>query len=376
MKEHVIILSYDYPPNDGGISRLTAAFATELAAKGVDLEVCSLEAHAVQKGLERPSLPTVELPRTKGRRELGLLRYILSRPKQSKIIATVWNPEATMAWLLRRTNLYILAHGNEVMPYPQGYRYLLKSWLRKKVLKSARCVICNSRYTQQLVLNIDSNIKTTVINPGVDCERFDVVLTQKQAREQLGFRNDRRILLSVSRIDEYKGHDVVLNALAALPKAQLAQLQYIVAGNGGYLDSLKRHASELGINDNVTWLGFVADEQLPTLYKSADLFVLCTREDKQQRGVEGFGMVFLEAQAAALAVVGTRAGGIPDAIQHGNGGWLIKQNDSQELVKYLEKLISTPDIIREQGRLGCDRARAQCTWQHYTNKLLTVLEKY
>lgn len=371
-----IIISYDYPPNDGGISRLTAAFATELAARDINIEVCTLEGNSIKQGLQRPSLPTVELSRNKGQREFGLLRYLLSRPKKSKIITTVWNPEASLTWLLGRKNLYILAHGNEVMPYPKGIKYLLKSWLRKKVLTSARCIICNSHYTEQLALNISPNIKTVVINPGVDYERFNIHLTRNQARQQLELSTEKRVLLSVSRIDDYKGHDVVLKALATLPKDQLQSLQYVVAGKGTHLENLKRQAAELGLNDNIRWLGFVADEQLPLLYKAADLFVLCTREDKQQRGVEGFGMVFLEAQAAGLAVIGTDAGGIPDAIQNGGGGWLINQDDSQELAKYLVKLISKPETIHEQGKLGLERVRNKCTWQHYTDNLLTVLDKY
>lgn len=376
MKQSLILLSYDYPPNDGGISRLTAAFATELAANHIDIEVCTLEAGTIEQRLARPKIPTIELPRTKGSREIGLLRYLLSRSKQSKIIATVWNPEATLTWLLGRKNLYVLAHGNEVMPYPQGIKYALKSSLRKRVLKSARCTICNSHYTEQLVLNIDPAIKTTIINPGVDCDRFNVALTKEQARQQLHLPTHKRILLSVSRIDDYKGHDVVLSALAALPKEQLHQLHYVVAGKGGYLDALKCRAAKLGLNDNIHWLGFVADEQLPILYKAADLFVLCTREDKQQRGVEGFGMVFLEAQAAGLAVIGTNAGGIPDAITSDEGGWLIPQEDSQALVKHLEKLIVDPNFMYEQGQLGAKRARNSCTWQHYTSALLTILDKY
>lgn len=376
MKEQITLLSYDYPPNDGGISRLTAAFATELAAKGINIEICTLDANTAVQGLQRPNLPTVELPKTKGRRELGLLRYLLSKPKKSKIITTVWNPEATIAWLLGRKKIYILAHGNEVMPYPKGIKYSLKSWLRKKVLATARSVICNSRYTEQLVLNISPNIKTVVINPGVDCKRFNIPLTQTQARQKLQLSTEKRILLSVSRIDEYKGHDVILKTLSTLPKNQLQGLQYVVAGKGKHLEALKQQASELGLNDNIHWLGFVEDEQLPLLYKAADLFVLCTREDKQQRGVEGFGMVFLEAQAAGLAVVGTNAGGIPDAIKNGVGGWLIKQNDSRELAKYIEKLILEPEDIHEQGKLGRERTQNECTWQHYTNNLLTVLDKY
>lgn len=376
MKEQLIILSYDYPPNDGGISRLTAAFAKQLADSGMNLEICTLKADNVEQRLSRPELPTVELSRRKGLRELELIKYLITKPKQIKVITTVWNPEGTLALLLRRTNLYILAHGNEVMPYPKGSKYLLKSWLRKKVLTSARCVVCNSQYTEQLVANISPNIKTEVINPGVDLENFATNITQAEARQSLGLPSDKSIVLSVSRIDDYKGHDVILDALASIPKEQLKSIHYVVAGKGRHLESLKHRAKELQISDYISWFGFVADEELPALYKAADLFILCTREDKQQRGVEGFGMVFLEAQAAGLAVVGTRAGGIPDAIKSNEGGWLIDQNDSQAVATYLKKLIDNPQEFYEQGKLGYERVQNHCTWQHYTRALLTILEKY
>lgn len=376
MTNNLILLSYDYPPNDGGISRLTAAFASGLAAEGLKVEICTLEGSTITEGLARPELPTVELPRKKGWRELVLLRYLLSRPQKSQIISTVWNPEATLAWLMGRRNLYVLAHGNEVMPYPNGLKFRLKAWLRKKVLASVRCVICNSRYTEKLVLDIAPNATTKVINPCVDITRFSVGLTQAEAREHLGLPKDGNILLSVSRIDEYKGHDVVLDALAALPAEQRRLLHYVVAGRGGHLEALKCRAEQLGLSDGISWLGFVADEALPLLYKAANLFVLCTREDKTQRGVEGFGMVFLEAQAAGLPVVGTRAGGIPDAIQEGRGGWLIEPDDSAALGLLLDTLISRHDAIASQGRLGMERARSECSWRHYTRHLQDVLENY
>ncbi|WP_116472434.1 glycosyltransferase family 4 protein [Zobellella maritima] len=372
----LVLLSYDYPPNDGGISRLAAAFSSGLAADGVAVEVCTLGGNATSEGLPRPELATVELPRSRIWREFALLRYLLSRPKNIRIITTVWNPEATLAWLLGRRNLYVLAHGNEVMPYPQGMTFRLKAWLRKKVLASARCVICNSRYTEHLVSSIAVDATTAVVNPGVDTAHFNVELTQDEARARLGLPQNKRLLLSVSRIDDYKGHDVVLDALVALTEEQRRQLHYVVAGKGGHLKALQRRASELGLEASISWLGFVADESLPLLYKAADLFVLCTREDKALRGVEGFGMVFLEAQAAGLAVVGTRAGGIPDAVREGRGGWLIDQDDSLAFGKHLETLLNRPEQVNEQGRLGQERARTECGWRQYTQNLLDVLEKY
>jgi phosphatidyl-myo-inositol dimannoside synthase len=373
MNDKVILLSYDYPPNDGGISRLAGAFADGLAKNGQSIEVCTLDGSIIEQGLARPDIPTTELPRKKLWRELGLLKYLFKHPRNTKIITTVWNPEATLAWLLGRRNLYVLAHGNEVMPYPSGIGYWVKSRLRKKVLSTARNVICNSRYTEKLVLELAPEATTSIINPGVDSACFDVSVVQKEARLLLDLPADKKILLSVSRVDEYKGHDVVLASLAALAPEQRQHLHYAIAGKGSHLEKLKQEATRLGLDDHITWLGFVTDESLPILYKAADLFVLCTREDKNARGVEGFGMVFLEAQAAGLAVVGTRAGGIPDAIEVENGGWLIEQDDEAALKAHLEVLISTPEVVTSQGVKGQKRAQNECTWQHYTNKLIKIL---
>jgi phosphatidylinositol alpha-1,6-mannosyltransferase len=374
MNDKITLLSYDYPPNDGGISRLAAAFADGLAKNGQNIEVCTLDDSLVKKGLARPEIPTIELPRKKLWREMALLQYLLKQPRNTKIITSVWNPEATLAWLLGRRNLYVLAHGNEVLAYPSGAGFRVKNWLRKKVLCSARNVICNSRYTETLVRELAPEATTTIINPGVDTARFDVSLTQYEARFRLSLPTDKKLLLSVSRVDEYKGHDVVLQSLALLTTEQRKKLHYVVAGKGSHLEVLKREATKLGLDEHITWLGFVADESLPILYKAADLFVLCTREDKKQRGVEGFGMVFLEAQASGLAVVGTRAGGIPDAIKAEYGGWLIEQDDQVALKCHLENLIENPDAIANQGLKGLKRVQSECTWQHYTNQLLTVLE--
>lgn len=376
MKNDISILAYDYPPNDGGISRLTASFCQELHDTGHNIEVCTLSMAKPKAGLYRPDIPTYELPTKKGFREIGLAKYLLKTPKDKKFITTVWNPEATIAYGLQRKNLYILAHGNEVMPYPDATKFKIKSELRRRVLQSARCVICNSRYTEQLVLNINSNIKTQVLNPGVDYKRFDVDISKQDARKKLNIPENKKIILSVSRVDQYKGHDTVLHALASLTKSEKSQIHYVIAGKGSYLDNLKKLAKSLDLNDYITWSGFVQDSDLPILYKASDLFILCTREDEQIRGVEGFGMVFLEAQAAGVPVIGTNAGGIPDAIKPEQGGWLIEQDSSFEVTKYLKLLIKEPELFTRQGILGRQRAKTDASWSNYSKQLIKILENY
>lgn len=368
----MVILSYDYPPNDGGISRLCAAVVRELLDRGAAVEIVTLMA-GKDAGLIRPVSVVHDVPRAKFQRELATAKLLLTAGKGKALLASVWNPEATLAWLLRRRDLWVMAHGNEVMPYPSGGLHAIKGWMRRRVLGYGRAVICNSRYTERLVKELAPAARTCVINPGVDAERFQVDEDAAACRARFGFSNERRVLLSVSRMDAYKGHDVVLRAIAALPPAARAGLHYVVAGKGSHLPVLQAQAESLGVADQVSWLGFVADTDLPYLYKAADLFVLCTREDPTARGVEGFGMVFLEAQAAGLPVIGTRAGGIPDAIVEGEGGWLIDQDDVGGLVEHLKAVIGDPGPYRAQGERGRLRAETSASWSAYVDKLIEVM---
>lgn len=367
-----MLLSYDYPPNDGGISRLCAAAVTELLDRGTPVEVLTLQA-ANQSGLRRPGSAVGEVPRKKLHRELATGRVLMTRGRNSALLASVWNPEGTVAWLLRRRDLWVMAHGNEVLPYPRGGFQAVKGWLRRRVLGHAQAVICNSRYTEGLVKALQPTARTCVINPGVDASRFQVGNDVAACRARFGFSTEKRLVLSVSRMDAYKGHDVVLRAIAALPAEARAEVHYVVAGKGSHLPVLQALADSLGVSEQVSWLGFVDDAELPYLYKAADLFVLCTREDPQARGVEGFGMVFLEAQAAGLPVIGTRAGGIPDAIAEGKGGWLIEQDDAAALATHLQELVVDPLPYREQGRKGRARAETSASWSAYVDKLMQVM---
>lgn len=370
----IALLSYDYPPNDGGISRLCSAIASELIRRERELLVVTLKPHATG-GLLRPGVPTVEMPRKRWLREAATLLQLMRMPAGMCVLSSVWNPEGSLAYMVRCNHSVVMAHGNEVMAYPAGLRYRLKAWLRRKVLTSARAVVCNSRYTERLVRAISPDANTVVITPGVDATRFTPVEDAGAAKQRFQLPADRRIILSVSRMDAYKGHDVVLKALAQMPPDLRGALHYAVAGRGSHLATLKALASSLGLNDSVTWLGFVPDEDLPALYGCADVFVLCTREDPQERGVEGFGMVFLEAQAAGVPVIGTRAGGIPDAIEAGEGGWLMEQGDVNALQSHLERLSVDVSSFRAQGLRGRQRALTQGSWALYVSKLLNIVDE-
>jgi glycosyltransferase involved in cell wall biosynthesis len=168
------------------------------------------------------------------------------------------------------------------------------------------------------------------------------------------------VFLSVGRIEAYKGFGEVLQALVRLHEGGLlpARWRWVVVGEGGVRDALERRLLALGIaaraagrtppHEHVRFLGRVVDELLHALYERADVFVHATR-------YEGSSLVTLEAMAHGLAVVATRAGGIPDKVVDGETGRLVEPRDVEALATALAEL--TDDAAR-RAAMG-ERARAR-----------------
>ncbi|MEP3145194.1 glycosyltransferase family 4 protein [Qipengyuania citrea] len=369
----LLIISLDYPPNDGGISRLASGMVGALQEAGLHIHVITSAAEG-RLGLARPASEYTEVRRCKGLRDVGILlairRHFQTFGSGIPILTTVWNPEATLALLAGSRRVIVLAHGNEVM----RYRYRgLKAIFRRFVLERAKVVVCNSRFTQDLVRQIAPAARTTVLNPSVDADQFCSPLPSLDARKRLGLPIKKRIILTIARLDPVKGHDTVLRAMARLNKEELEQLHYVIIGKGEMEDHLVNLAKELELESCVEFAGFQPDAALRTWFGAANLFVLPSVLDLGRQGMEGFGMAFTEAQAAGLPVIGTRSGGIPDAIAEGEGGWLIAERDDCALAEHFRMLISDPSAFVEQGKLGAMRVRRDMTWQDYARRLVDLI---
>jgi len=142
------------------------------------------------------------------------------------------------------------------------------------------------------------------------------------------------------------------------------------------LKSLVEKVKVLKLESQVKFLGSLTDNKLVEFYQASDLFLLCSWQEKSEQNVEGFGLVFLEAQACGTPVVGTKSGGIPDAVEHACGGWLILEKDTQQLLQYLKRFIANPDELTSQGLLARDRVLKNFTWKTYLEKFLYLCEKH
>jgi phosphatidylinositol alpha-1,6-mannosyltransferase len=375
-QDTLLLFTFEYPPVSGGIARLCAGIGTTLERDHVNAHVLTQDCvHSIPDA----GLPEFRVDSRRPIREWQAFQWLRGRGQMHKTAAVrnaticgVWYPEGLIAYLAGARPLVILAHGAELLPTLHRWRHPLWNALQRLVLESASLVISNSEYTRQLVSTVAPKARVKTVPLAVDSDRF-APGDRAAAKTKFGVAG-KRVLCTVSRIQPYKAHDTVLRAIANLASDEREKLVYLVVGTGPYERELREHAAELRVSSQVRWLGFVSEEELPQVYCASDLFVLCTRHAPEERSVEGFGMVFLEAQSCGTPVVGTRTGGIPAAIQDGDGGWLIEANDSQKLTEIIRQLVSSPESFRVAGMQARQRILRESTWKCYGQRFSSTLQ--
>lgn len=370
MKE-LLMFSSDYPPNDGGIARLCSEIASGSARAGANVHVI---APAPRNGAPIAPSRTHELRVRSCRplREWESYRALRNWRGSGPIVCGLWYPDGLLAQLACARPRIILAHGLELMPTEDRWRRDIWGPMLQWVCGSADLVIANSEFTRNLVLERAPEANALAIPLAVDYRRFAPGDAQ-EAKRRFGVTN-KVVLSTVSRLDSYKGHDVVLRAIAACSEHIRRNLIYLIAGKGPHRGELECQVTELGLTEQVRFLGFVPEDDLPDLYRASDLFLLCSRAVPKRQQVEGFGLVFLEAQSCGTPVIGTRTGGIPDAVKEGEGGWLIGQDDAKALSTFISRLVEDPSTFVAAGKRARNRVERQCTWEHYMRRFVSALE--
>ena len=367
----ILLSSFDYPPSDGGIARLCSEIAAGFARAGANVQVI---APAPRKGIPTPLSRTRELRVRHCRpwREWDNYRALRDRICRGPVICAMWYPDGLLAQAAGARPRVILAHGSELMPTKARWRRELWRRALRCVCEAADLVIANSEYTRKLVLERAPGANALAIPLAVDHERFSPG-DGEEAKRRFGVAN-KVVLSTVSRLHAYKGHDVVLRAIAASSERSRRDLVYLIAGKGPHQGELQRLVTELGLAEQVRFLGFVPEDDLPDLYRASDLFVLCTREVVERQEIDGFGLVFLEAQGCGTPVIGTRTGGVPEAVKEGEGGWLIEPDDAATLSRFLAQLVEDPTAFQAAGKRARERVERQCTWEQYVRQFAGALE--
>jgi phosphatidyl-myo-inositol dimannoside synthase len=242
-------------------------------------------------------------------------------------------------------------------------------------LQKADRVLAISRFTADLVqkAGVDPS-RIDIIHVGCDATRFRPLSARMELRQKLlGDRYRNRVILTVGNLVSRKGHDMVIRALPRL-RETVPDITYLVVGDGPHRQQLEALADAVGVRDRVVFAGGVPDSDLPDIYALSDVFAMPSREHVEQCDVEGFGLVFLEANACAKPVVGGRSGGIPEAIEDGATGFLVNPNDSEDIAHAIGRLLTDTSLAIRMGQQGRVRVVNHFTWQKIGDRVQEILD--
>jgi len=244
------------------------------------------------------------------------------------------------------------------------------------VLRNSIHVVAAGQYpANEAARAAGRDLPTTVVQPGVDTERFHVLSAGERAsaREHFGVSPTAELVVGVSRLVPRKGFDVAISAVARLARDR-PQLEMLIAGAGRDAKRLNELAKRLGAP--VRFLGRTPFEDLPLLYGCADIFTMLCRNRWGGLEQEGFGIVFLEAAACGVPQVAGSSGGAAEAVDDGVTGIVVKDPTSiDEVAKAFLLLLNSPDLRQRMGNAGRVRAVESFSYDVLTARLWNTLSQ-
>lgn len=261
--------------------------------------------------------------------------------------------------------------------FERAYNFTERNRTEAQLYREADLVVATTPDQVDLLLEdyaVPSD-KLRMIPPGYDDTRFFPVgaSTRDLARKNLGFEG--KVVLSLGRIARNKGYDLLIRAFAeVVAREPDARLVLAIGGErleppeAQILAACRALAHELGVDERVSFTGFVPDEDLAELYRAADVFVLSSR-------YEPFGMTAVEAMACGTPTVVTTHGGLFRTLRFGISGLFADTFDAMDLGITILKPLRHPPLAERLSRYGAETARSLFTWTGVAQQLLGAIEQ-
>jgi len=285
-------------------------------------------------------------PQTVHRARKALAALLASGRFDRVICHASWS-HAIFGGVVRRAGVPLVVWAHDVL----DGKHWTERWARRTPPDLA---ICNSRFTSATVGAIHSRVPLTVVYPPVDAATMMMSPAERRAaRAELDTAPDAVVVIQASRMESWKGHAVLLEALARL-RDHGDWICWQIGGaqrphEAAYLESLRTRVRELGIADRIRFIGQRAD--VPRLLASAD--VHC----QPNTSPEPFGIAFVEALAAGLPVVTSAIGGALEIVDE-SCGLLVPPQDPPALSGAIHTLLTDTMLRTRLGGHARGRARA------------------
>jgi phosphatidylinositol alpha-1,6-mannosyltransferase len=271
----------------------------------------------------------------------------------------------------------VLVHGGDLLrELHQVHHNPLSRRTAKALLRSASAVVANSQWTREQAqkvlreLGLDPLAEHVHVVPwGADPQQFRPGIDTHEVRAR--YRMDGALwMVTVGRLEAYKGVDTGLRALAQLRREGL-DVQYAVVGGGKGREGLKRLAHDLGVADAVRFVGPVSDADLPAVYNAASVYLGASRRADGKR-VEGFGLALVEACASGLPVIAGRSGGLAESVAEGETGLIVDPDDVGAVVTALRRVLTDDLFARRLGQAARRAVETSYNWDRVIRDLRAI----
>jgi len=282
-------------------------------------------------------------------------------------------------WMHERvgTKYGVFVHGGDLLKELHAIhhsRFARKT--AKALLGSAAAVVANSQWTREQAqkvlreLGLDPLAESVRLVPlGTDPEQFRPGIDTRAVRTRYGV-NGGAWVLTVARLEAYKGVDMALRAVAQC-RSDGVDVNYLVVGTGKKRKEYQRLAEELKIAAHVRFVGNVPEAELPAVFNIANAYVGVSRRADGSR-VEGFGVALAEASACGLPVIAGQSGGLAEAVHDGETGLVVNPDDPEAVATALKRLVSDQLFARRLGQAGRKAIETYYNWDRVIRDLLDI----
>jgi glycogen(starch) synthase len=357
----VLILSWEYPPIvEGGLARHVRKLSEQLVRDGVEVHVLTrgggrLDAEEVRHGVIVHRVREPDFPRGDVDAFIAWVDHMNDDMRAAGmelgggfdlVHSHDWLVAAAARKLARRWKVpwLVTVHATEygrhqgwVKKHPQSHIH----GVERRMVRGADRVITCSAYMREHVADIYGleESRVHVIPNGIDPSELVPVDDLDTLRARFAAPDEKLVLL-VGRLVYEKGFQLALEALPGLIE-RVGNVRFIVAGSGTAEQELREQASRLGLDDHGTFLGWIGDDVLHSLYRIADLTVVPSI-------YEPFGLVALEAMASGCPCIVADTGGLREVVPGGGRvGLRFRPKDSRALARMAEQIL-TDDALRDR----------------------------
>ncbi len=358
-EKKTLLITPDFPPMKGGVARYLSALALYLQD---DVEVVAMPHHLWQSFDPSAGYPIYRrqlLSSWGPGRWRESVKYLKAYKDRYRLILTShvlpYGTAAMVAGRKTKTPYIVFVHGMDIRLAQTSAR---KRALARKVLRSARLVVCNSQALAREVSRVFGVTEILVVYPCLASTAIplqepalgseDQAPREAPSTQTVQATDTTMNFLTVARLVERKGHAHVLNALSNLRgSGRLMNFQYHIVGEGPMRETLEEMTRALSLSSHITFHGEVDDVTLQSLYAGADVFVMPVSLDPLDK--EGFGLSFIEAAAHGVPSVTTNIEGVDEAVIDDQTGLLLPDQDEESLAEVLLTLATNKEL---RDRLG------------------------